>query len=889
MGWVMQGSWALVGRREELDLVEAAFARPESRGVVLAGQPGVGKTRLARESMTLAAAAGLEVEWVVGTRSGSSIQFGAVAHLLPEDILTGDAGAPPARASVLRAATEALVSRAGDHGLVLVVDDAHLLDHPSAALVHHLAVTGTAFVVSTVRSGEPAPDAVVSLWKDGLAERVEIQPLSRPEVDRLVESALGAAVEGSTRFQLWETTRGNPLFLRELVLGGLDDGSLVETSGVWQWRGPFSPAPRLMDLLEERLGRLDDDQRSILEIVAEAEYVSGGVLDRLARWGAVEDLERRGLLESWLDGRRTQVRTAHPLYAEVVRARTPSTRARAIRSALADAVEEWGGRRREDLLRVARWRLAAGDPLPRGVAVQASRRAAQAFDYHLAESLARAGMRDTGSVQAVHALAEALVGQGRFAEVDDLLRNLEEEDQPEPVRAMSAVARATNLLWRMGKGEAAWDVLRRAEEAISEPGLRDELAATRATFLVFGGRTRDGIEVGLDVAERTGSERALVQTVPVVWGLNLAGRTQEAIGFIERVREPVQRLIDQFPLNPNWLDNNIFAARFFEGALEEAAQGMESRYQWTSERGSWERAVAAWAVAWIRRIQGQVRTAERRLGEAAALFRELDMMNHLPLCLSDLAQVQVLIGDLEGAEAALAEAERTRLAGLRHWVGHVGPARAWVAAAQGETSRAIEEALRTAEASGDMGQVVYQAAALHDAARLGVATEVADELETVAERADGWMIPAYAAHARALADTDPAALERVADSFEDMGAMLFAAEAAAAAARTYREQGLNGSGLAASARASRLADACEDARTPTLDTAEFALPLTRRQQEVASLAARGMSNHEIADRLVISLRTVENHLHSAYTELGIAGRQELAAIMIGPRQAAPRN
>lgn len=880
----MRPAWPLVGRREELDLVEEALTRPGVHGVVLAGAAGVGKTRLAREAAALGASTGCHVEWGAGTRSGSTIPFGALAHLLPEGLLTSDpAAAPVGSASVLRAAADGLTSRAGDGVLLLAVDDAHLLDHTSAALVHHLAVTGSAFLVVAVRSGEPAPDAVVSLWKDGLAERVEVQPLSRSETDRLVETALGAQVEGATRHRLWEITRGNPLFLRELVVGGLESSRLSESGGVWEWDGPFEPAPRLVDLLEDRLGRFGDEERATLEIVAEADHVSAGVLRPMVAWSTVEALERKGLLESWLYGHRTQIQMAHPLHAEVVRAQTPPTRARRVRSALADAVDGLGSRRREDLLRVATWRLRAGDRLPPDLALEGSRQAARAFDYPLAESLARAGMESTESFEAVHSLAQALMGQGRFAEVDDLLRDLEGEAQPEPLRAQSAMVRAANLLWRMGDGEAAWDVLQRAEAAVSDPGLRDELAATRATFLVFAGRTHEGVELGMDIAGRTTSDRALVQTVPIVWGLNLAGRTGDAVAFIDRVRGPVEELVDEFPLNPNWLDNNVFAAWFFEGSLADAVQGMESRYRQTSRQGSWERAVATWAIAWITRTQGRVRTARHRLEEAAALLRNLDMMNHLPLCLSDLAQVHVLLGEPEKAEAALAEAERTCLRDLRHWVGHIGPARTWVAVAQGEITRGIDEALRTAEATGEMGQAVYQAAALHDAARLGAAAEVADELDDLAQRVDGRMIPTYARHARALAETDAGALQDVSGTFEELGAMLYAAEAAAVAARIHREEGRAGSALTAATRASRLADACEGARTPALDEAMAPLPLTRREREVAGLAGRGLGNRDIAERLVISLRTVENHLHSAYTKLGVSGREELGPILDGQR------
>ena len=60
---------------------------------------------------------------------------------------------------------------------------------------------------------------MVALWKDGLAERVEVQPLGRSEVDELVTAGLGGQVDGTTLRDLWQLTRGNPMFLRELDPG----------------------------------------------------------------------------------------------------------------------------------------------------------------------------------------------------------------------------------------------------------------------------------------------------------------------------------------------------------------------------------------------------------------------------------------------------------------------------------------------------------------------------------------------------------------------------------------------------------------------------------------------------------------------------------------------
>ena len=110
--------------------------------------------------------------------------------------------------------------------LLLGIDDAHLLDDASAALVQLLVAGGTASAVVTVRSGEPVPDAIASLWKDGPAPLVALQALARAEVEAVVTTVLDDPVDGATLHFLWESSRGNALFLRELVRHGVESGAL---------------------------------------------------------------------------------------------------------------------------------------------------------------------------------------------------------------------------------------------------------------------------------------------------------------------------------------------------------------------------------------------------------------------------------------------------------------------------------------------------------------------------------------------------------------------------------------------------------------------------------------------------------------------------------------
>jgi len=216
-------AWPLTGRDGDLqtlaELVEAVDGSP---GVVLAGPPGVGKTRLAREAVAMAGRRGAVTRWAAATSSAASIPLGALSHLLPA-LPTGTAAA--AGFNPLQGAIEAIRDLAGGRPVVLGVDDAHLLDDASATLVHQIALSGVASLVLTLRSQEGAPDPVMALWKDQLLPRIDVAPLSRADVTELVSTVLGGPLDCPATSRLWRLTLGNPLLLREVVLGALTPAS----------------------------------------------------------------------------------------------------------------------------------------------------------------------------------------------------------------------------------------------------------------------------------------------------------------------------------------------------------------------------------------------------------------------------------------------------------------------------------------------------------------------------------------------------------------------------------------------------------------------------------------------------------------------------------------
>jgi DNA-binding CsgD family transcriptional regulator len=236
-----------------------------------------------------------------------------------------------------------------------------------------------------------------------------------------------------------------------------------------------------------------------------------------------------------------------------------------------------------------------------------------------------------------------------------------------------------------------------------------------------------------------------------------------------------------------------------------------------------------------------------------------------------------MAGHLAAASAALAELDEIPpVSPTMFDADLIDRGRAWAWAAAGQESRAraaLGQAAQRAEVS---CLWVAEAHLLHDIARLGAPDLTAGRLAELAEITDGSLIGHLADHAAALVRASAPDLDHAAEGFEAAGAWLLAAEARTAAAVTYRAEGLLRLASASARRAAELTTMCGDVRTPGLSGGLETQQLTRREREVAGLAASGASSRQIAADLCVSLRTVENHLQSVYAKLGVTSRDELA-------------
>lgn len=411
----MAPTWPLTGRAEELSVISGLICRRNGpAGIVLAGAPGVGKTRLAREALAAAQRRGALTRWAVATASARALPLGAFAATL------GVVGPDPAR--LVRQASDALLAGVEKAEVIIGVDDAHLLDDLSATLVHQLALRRTATLVLTLRTGETAPDAVTALWKDGHLTRLELQPLSQDETAILVGARLGGPVDAAAARRLWSITQGNALYLRQLVDSELEASRLEQVAGVWRWSGQPTLSPGLVELVSARIGQLPDAQRSVVEVLAFGEPLGIPLLVELTDALAVEQVEARGLVEVYPHGRRLQARLAHPLYGEVQRAQIGTLHARRLRGRIARVLTATGGRRADDTLRRAVLTLdsdLAPDPV---LLTDAARRATELGDLALTERVARASVAAGGGFEPRLILGNALAWSDRGAEARHRIR-----------------------------------------------------------------------------------------------------------------------------------------------------------------------------------------------------------------------------------------------------------------------------------------------------------------------------------------------------------------------------------------------------------------------------------------------------------------------------------
>jgi hypothetical protein len=730
-------------------LREVAAGLAERSGAALIGADGIGKTLAATHAAE--EFADDEMRWVVGTAAQRTVPFGAFCALLA-DAHIGDDGRP---ADLLRAAHDHLTG----HGAarLLVVDDAHLLDHLSATLVYQLALSGSARLIVTVRDDTDLPEAIAALWTDELLTRVEVEPLDRATTATLLESALNSSPDEATIDDAFACSQGNPLQLRHLV-----------------GTGDLRTRASLDELIDGYLSGLPPAVRTLLDYLALAEPLRRSDVSALAGQDATDEAETLGAIV--VDGD-TMVYPAHPLYTSRARAGLTADAERTLRTSLVEHLTAQPSGHVGDQLRLAA--LGVDSDSPAGVAdtVAAAQQALRLGELTLAERLATAALDRAGGLPARLALAYALAWQGRGREADAALAAVDPEQLSPHELIAWALPRAANQFWMLSEPERATAFLQTTRNRVEVPAAQATLDALAATFAMNAGTPLRTLRIAGEVLSSPYADE-----VAVGWAASAAALSSARAGQFDDVEALARRATaaDHPGLLRFTSGFGRITALVLAGRLTDA-RTLAQRYTDFAELQQPGRAIGETLVGYVAIAQGDFDAAVTLLSRAADPLARTGY-SWGPLSLMLLAQALGQQGDQLEAAKIFSRAESRHGMKSTLFAPELALAKAWSKAAHGDTTGAIaaaREAVQTAERG---GQSAIALRALQDCVRLGDvravqrAGRLAVEVPCVLGRLT-------LAHARALADGDAATLADVAADLADQGLHPAAADATRQAQR----------------------------------------------------------------------------------------------------------
>ena len=865
----MRLSWPLVGRSEEIGAIEAAIRASDVCGIVVYGAAGVGKSRIAREALSAIESQRCECRWAAGTLSARGIPLGAFTAWAPSG--TTDT------VQLLRGVIDSLTAASSRGTVVVCVDDVHLLDDLSIFVVHQIVQRGAAKVILTIRDGEPIAAGVQEIWTVGQFDRLDLQPLSLDETTTLLAAALGGSVDPDAAHRLWKLTRGNALYLRNIVEQEVADGRIVQQHGHWRWLGDPVLPPSLVELIESRIGALPAPVCDVIDALAVGEPIELAALRRIADPMAIEEADTRDLitLEPVVGG--VEVRVAHPLYGEVRRRRAAPTRLRRLRGLV--AAELAAADDRDDiqvLVRCATLSLESDLTPDADLLVRAAHGAVWLADLPLADRLAEAAIRAGAGPEPNFVRGHALSWLGHGEQADAVLAAIDDSELTDVDRARFAFLRASNMLWALGDPGRAKEIIDGASRTTTPQG-RSYIDAFLTVYWFATDQPDAAIQASKNLAL---DDLPAVVGAEIAWVLAAisadAGRTTEAVAVAEAGYAIAARSFDAPHMRFNIADAHVSALQL-AGRIADALE--------VAER--------------VRRQAADLPGAAQLLGAAVAGRADLGAGDLDPACMlleqaaDGLSATHAtgwgyryhipwttalaMRGSTDDAAATLAAVDTLERA-FRSLDYERSLARAWVTASQGAVSEAITVILAAAERAAAKGQFAAEVVCLQTATQFGDRT-CARRLSELNSIVEGPRVGLAARFAVALGESDAAELAAVSAEFERMGDLVAAVDAAAQAALAYRNQGLRGSALGCSTRADALAGHCGGALTPALRQVSEPVPLTDREREIVMLIGEGLSNRAVAERLTLSVRTVESHIYRAMSKTGTVSRDELAALL----------
>lgn len=848
-------------RRAETAIAVAAVGDGLSLEIV--GGHGSGRTSFLTALGTELASRSFHVVSLHGVRPLSSRPLAALT-------VAGFASRADNRPSGIDTVLAELVDRLPKGSSLVTVDDGDYLDEMSWGVLAALRARHRVPIAFT-RLARPACSAITSSFGLGEVSTLELGPLRYDELATALEAQHGEPFDASTLSQLYARSGGNIGLACAMLESGLREGRFEVRDGVITTDRPLW-APSLVQAVERLIDPITPEQRGLLELLAFVGTLDVETAELLGRSEDLEQLEDLDLVKLLPSGDRQLVSVNPPLVVDYFRHLVrPARRLRLVRT-LRQTLDPAG----RVVLPAARH--SEGESAAQLVHLiherQETRAVVARSEWDRMQTLGAA-------IQYIEALSEATRVAGDIdAAFDESARLVDAEAPdraPDDLHAVWHTLRAVHRAYTHNEPEEAVRRLRadahsvgayagymlaRAVEielelvgpvddaTLPDPDADDEMRSTvriaihraRALVATVRGELTASEQHLAAIREISGEELDLVCSALVAINLVLRSRTEEALTLARA---------------------GIEASR-----LRFDAVGMQT---------------FAAIASFCRMADGHYGEVEDILDEMMSLGDSSGRAPLAPFAHLSLTIMSSVTASRRGRRA-IAEQRDAELLRLRTPDGpYPTTQRSWALgqsmASRGEFVEAADEFSRCGDDLWERGARLSAALAYNSALEIDPR---ADRLARHASRiatVEGALVHDTFEHVSAVIRSDGPALLTNADRFADAGKYGLALASLSAAASCFAATGNDASAARARDRHRRLRDSLPP---DTYDANRFRttyVELTARELEVARYAAAGLTNQQIADELILSVRTVESHLHRVMRKTGVERRHHLREVI----------